>query len=522
MQMKPMRMALHTSVAYALFAALWILLSDRALVALVSDPHAIGRLSIYKGWAFVAVTGFLLYGTLRNQFQRWQREVSERKQAEESLRTSQLRLSEAMDMARLAYWEADGTTGVFMFNDALYDLIGTSAVREGGYTMPIEQYFRKFVHPDDLSMVHRFVEGIRSSDSDRPDDFDARLVRVDGEVRHILTRLRVLRGPAGQNTKIFGINQDITERKKTEESLRESESRFRGAFEASGIGMVLVALDGRWLKVNQSFCDMVGYSEQELLAKTFQDLTHPDDLKNDLEYVQRLIDDQIPYYRLEKRYYHRDGYIVWGALSVSLVRDARGYPLYFVGQIEDITEKKLFEEKLQTMLVTDELTGLYNRKGFFELASEKLMLASERHVLFFADLDCMKWINDRLGHREGDAALATVARLLKDTFRESDIIGRIGGDEFSILVTGATEDEEEVLLARLHHNIERFNADRKPSIPVSLSIGFSHREPEDSRPLEALLAEADESMYEKKRCRRRIESEVFASPTGALAEYAGF
>ena len=73
----------------------------------------------------------------------------------------------------------------------------------------------------------------------------------------------------------------------------------------------------------------------------------------------KLIDDQIPYYRLEKRYYHRDGYIVWGALSVSLVRDARGYPLYFVGQIEDITEKKLLEEKVHTMSITDELTGLY-------------------------------------------------------------------------------------------------------------------------------------------------------------------
>ena len=115
-----------------------------------------------------------------------------------------------------------------------------------------------------------------------------------------------------------------------------------------------------------------------------------------------------------------------------------------------------------------------------------------------------------------------MARLLKDTFRESDIIGRIGGDEFAILVTGATETEEEVLLARLQHNIEKFNADHKPSIPISLSIGFSRREPEDPRQLEALLAEADESMYEKKRCRRRMEGEGLASPAGALAEYAGF
>jgi diguanylate cyclase (GGDEF)-like protein/PAS domain S-box-containing protein len=407
-----------------------------------------------------------------------------------------------MDIARLAYWEADGTTETFTFNDAFYDLIGTTAEREGGYTVEAKQYFKKFVHPDDLSKVHRYVEGLRANtDSDRSDDFDARIVRGDGEVRHILTRLRVFRGPAGQGTKLFGINQDITDRKKTEEALKESETRFRGAFEASGIGMVLVSLDHRWLKVNQSFCDMIGYSEEELLAKTFENITHPDDLKHDLEYVQRLIDDQIPYYRLEKRYYHRDGYIVWGALSVSLVRDARGYPLYFVGQIEDITEKKLLEEKLQTRLITDELTGLYNRRGFFELASERLRPASEnknRHVLFFANLDHVKWINDTLGHQDGDAALATVARLLKDTFQESDIIGRLGGVEFAVLASAAAEDEEDALLARLHHNIEKFNSDHTAGFPISLSIGCACHEPEDPRQLETLLAEADESLYEKK------------------------
>ncbi len=681
MHMKPMRMALRTSLGYALFAALWILLSDRALVALVSDPQVVGTLSTYKGWAFVAVTGFLLYGTLRTQLQRWQWEVStrirtkealreseekyrslfddspvalleldgsgpkayvdalghagvtdlrayfdehpeeerqcasslriidvnrafidscgskdkellllslekmfavdegfqrtfrhilvaigegrttyeceilklagndkkvyeytkwsvpagyeethsrvlifvmditKRKQAEESLRTSQLRLSEAMALARLAYWEADGTTGVFTFNDAFYDLIGTNAEREGGYTMGMEQYFRKFVHPEDLSTVYHFVEGVRAdADLNRSYDIEARIIRGDGEVRHILVRLTVSRDPAGQSVKLFGINQDVTDRKKAEEALKESESRFRGSFEASGIGMVIVALDGRWLKVNQSFCDMVGYSEEELLAKTFHDITHPDDLKNDLEYVQRLIDEQIPNYRLEKRYYHRDGYIVWGALSVSLVRDARGYPLYFVGQIEDITENKLFDEKLQTMVITDELTGLHNRKGFFELASEQLRLASERHTLLTVNLDHVKWINDTLGHREGDAALVTVARLLKDTFREPGIVGRLGGVEFAVLAPGVTEADQKVLLARLQHNIERFSRDHVPSFPITLGIGCAHCEPGKRCQLEALLAEADDSMYKKKWWKQAKGGEGLTSPKCTSAQ----
>ena len=313
---------------------------------------------------------------------------------------------------------------------------------------------------------------------------------------------------AGKN-RFVATFDNITDRKKTEEALRESESCFKGALEASGVGIALVTLDGCWLKMNQSLCLMLGYSEQELLTKTLQDITHPDDLETDLEYVKRLIDDQIPYYRLEKRYYHRDGYVVWGALSVSLVRDARGYPLYFVGQIEDITENKLLEEKLQTMSITDELTGLYNRRGFFELASEQLRLASrnkEGHVLLFADLDHLKWINDTFGHQEGDAALAAAARLLKDTFRESDIIGRIGGDEFAILAMGATEAEREVLLARLQLSIERFNTDHTSALPISISIGFTRYEPENPCQLEALLTEADESMYERKRRRQGIRS----------------
>ena len=500
MQMKPMRMALRTSAGYGLFAALWILLSDRALVALVSDPHTIGRLSIYKGWAFVAVTGLLLYGTLRTQFQRWQQEVSARARVEESLRTSQLRLSEAMDMARLAYWEADGTTGVFTFNDAFYDLIGTTADREGGYTMAVDQYFRKFAHPDDLSMVHHFAEGLRSSDSHRFDDLDARIIRTDGEVRHILTRLRVLRGPAGQNTKIFGINQDITDRKKTEEALKESEGRFRGAFEASATGMALVGLDGRMLKVNQSLCESVGYSENEFLTKTFRDVTHPDDLEKDREHVRRLIRDEIPHYHIEKRYFHRDGYLLWVLLSVSMVRDARGYPLYFVCQIEDITERKLLEEKLRAALITDELTGLYNRRGFFERSDEALWSAPRRGeiaLLFLVKLDDMKRINDTVGHKAGDAVITDVGRMLQETFREKGVIGRIGGVEFAVLATG-TEKTVNHLIAHVEDAASTFEKSDGRTCSASLSVGTALSRPNEARSLEELIARANETMMGEK------------------------
>lgn len=128
--------------------------------------------------------------------------------------------------------------------------------------------------------------------------------------------------------------------------LATSEERFRHAFDFAGIGMALVALDGRWLRVNKSLCEIVGYTEAELLQKTFQDITHPEDLAADLALVRELIDGRRRFYQLEKRYLHRDGHAVWIRLTASLMRDAAGAPLHGIAQIEDITERKCLEENL--------------------------------------------------------------------------------------------------------------------------------------------------------------------------------
>jgi PAS domain S-box-containing protein len=125
-----------------------------------------------------------------------------------------------------------------------------------------------------------------------------------------------------------------------------SEERFRHAFEFAGIGMALVGLDGRWVRVNKSLCEIVGYTEAELLQKTFQDITHPEDLEADLALARELSAGRRRFYQLEKRYLHRAGHSVWIRLTGSLVRDAAGTPLHFVAQIEDITERKQLEEKL--------------------------------------------------------------------------------------------------------------------------------------------------------------------------------
>ncbi|HKP03246.1 MAG TPA: PAS domain S-box protein [Chthoniobacterales bacterium] len=121
---------------------------------------------------------------------------------------------------------------------------------------------------------------------------------------------------------------------------------FQNAFEHAAIGMALVAPDGKWLRVNRSICEITGYSEEELLQRTFQDITHPDDLDLDLANVKKMLAGKIDAYQMEKRYFHKRGAIVWVLLSVSLARDDKGKPRFFISQIQDITSRKESERQL--------------------------------------------------------------------------------------------------------------------------------------------------------------------------------
>jgi len=156
---------------------------------------------------------------------------------------------------------------------------------------------------------------------------------------------------------IAGQVAQIIERKQAEEALQESEQRFSSAFEYAPIGIALVALDGHWLKINRALCELTGYTESELLQRTFQDITHPDDLEVDLNYVNRMLAGEIQSYQIEKRYIHKVGQIVWVLLSVSLVLGKDNVPLYFIAQIQDVTQRKQTEVEISRQL--SELEALY-------------------------------------------------------------------------------------------------------------------------------------------------------------------
>jgi PAS domain S-box-containing protein len=144
------------------------------------------------------------------------------------------------------------------------------------------------------------------------------------------------------------LQKQLFQREQVERALRASEVRFRSAFEYAAIGMALVKPDGHWLRVNRALCDIVGYSNQELLTTDFQTITHPDDLTTDLDCVYQLLNDEIQTYQMEKRYIHKHGQIVWVLLSVSLVRDEQNQPLYFISQIQNISDRKQAEASLRS------------------------------------------------------------------------------------------------------------------------------------------------------------------------------
>ena len=154
-------------------------------------------------------------------------------------------------------------------------------------------------------------------------------------------------GADGAVELVAGSTRDITERKRVEHELRESERLFSTAFEYAPIAVALVSLDGRWLRVNRALCELFGYTEAELLTGSFSDVTHPDDLRASWEHMRRMVAGELPSSQLEKRYVARSGNVIDGVLSISLVRDADGLPRYFVGQIEDVTERKRAEDELR-------------------------------------------------------------------------------------------------------------------------------------------------------------------------------
>ncbi|MCX7709428.1 MAG: GGDEF domain-containing response regulator [Clostridia bacterium] len=191
-------------------------------------------------------------------------------------------------------------------------------------------------------------------------------------------------------------------------------------------------------------------------------------------------------------------YLVKEAISRNLLVKSISYAI----------ERSHLQMELMAMAHIDELTKLYNRRGFLAMARQQQKIATRTHrgtQLYFIDLDKMKEINDNFGHKEGDLALIETAKILKKTFRESDIVARLGGDEFVVLAIEINEDFSDTIIRRIHENVAEFNASSSSLFNLSLSIGVAHIPPDSTATIEELLVKADSSMYENKRKKKQKE-----------------
>ncbi len=303
---------------------------------------------------------------------------------------------------------------------------------------------------------------------------------------------------------------EILEKQST--ALAESEERFRSAFNYAPIGIALVSPNGVWLKVNHALCEILGYTEEEFLTRDFQSMLFTEDLGNTLIKIHELLSGKVPSCQMEQRYLHKDGKTVWASWSVSTTSHSTSERPNLIFQIQDITDKKLAEEKLQYEATHDALTGLPNRARFMSKLEQALRKAHDSRdyqvSVLFIDLDRFKVINDSLGHLIGDQLLIGIAERLRECLRPSDMVARLGGDEFTILVEGKYEGKEVIRIA------ERIQ--EKFLIPFDLSghevyssasIGIlnateNHLFPED------LMRDADTAMYQAKRA-GKARHEVF-------------
>ncbi|MDX8550278.1 PAS domain S-box protein [Methanospirillum hungatei] len=171
-------------------------------------------------------------------------------------------------------------------------------------------------------------------------DFPLEIRHKNGKSTPILFNASVYRNEKGDIVGILAAARDISDKNRIQEALRESEARFMSAFDNAPIGMALVSQNGQILKVNQTLCKILGYSKDELLLMQYQHITHPDDLNNDFRCIEAMIKGEIDSFQFKKRYYHKNGHLIWAELSISHVKDSKGNINYFIAQVQEITKKK--------------------------------------------------------------------------------------------------------------------------------------------------------------------------------------
>ena len=298
------------------------------------------------------------------------RDVTERMLLEEDHRSSKASLALAMDMAVLVKWELDLATWIYTFDDQFYAFYGTTAAREGGFRMPVAVYAREFVHPDEVKLVADGVEKVVSTGSEFVGRLEHRIVRRDGAIRHISVRYDVIRNASGQPIKIFGVNQDITERKRSEDELRKSAAWLAALKDRSPVGILVADLNRMILDTNPAFCELFGYAPEELLGVSSRIIHVSAESSHEFGVRFYSLIRSGRQIRAEYRFRRKNGEIFWADIAGQAIVPgdlAEGT----IWMLTDITDRKQEEEREQ--IIHHRQQAVLRLSAMQEVTSQEVM-----------------------------------------------------------------------------------------------------------------------------------------------------
>lgn len=412
-------------------------------------------------------------------------DITERKVVEEKYRTILEKIQEG-------YFEVDLAGNFTFFNDSVCRVLGYS--REELTGMNNQQYT-----PDKESAKKVFQAYNYVYQTGNPlKEVGWHVTRKDGTIIYIEGSISLLKDSSGKPIGFRGVTHDVTERKRAEEALRESEEKYRSILENIQEAYFEVDLAGNFIFFNDSLCRITGCSKEELSGANYKRFSDKENMQKVFNAFHKVYKTGGPTEGFDWLIIRNDGSKRYIEASISLKKDFLGKPVGFKGVIRDITERKRIEQELNHMATHDVLTGLPNRLMFSQLLDHAIQSAHRNNkqlAVFFIDLDRFKIINDSLGHEAGDILLKEMAIRFKQSLRTVDVVGRLGGDEFIILVEDFTDLKQlETLAHKILGTVIQPMTIRGEECRVTASIGISVY-PKDGQDEQSLIKNADIAMY---------------------------
>lgn len=430
------------------------------------------------------------------------RDITKRKHAEQALQAEKEKAQQYFDVAEVLMIVIDANFKISLINRKGAEILGYEKEKLIG-----KDWFQMCIPGKNRKSLQSVFKKILSGDKHLFLYYENPVVTKGGREKTILWRNSLIKDKDGRITGVLSSGSDISIRKEIEDALYESEEKFRVISATARDGIVMIDDRGHVEYWNKAAEEIFEYPTEEITGKDLHRVLAP-------KRYHKAYRKGIARFRshgqgnaigktLELHAVKKSGKEIPVELSLSAVHLKNRW--HAVGIIRDITRRKQLEGQLQYLAVRDELTGLYNRRGFIDIAEQQIKLSRRTKnyaAVTFIDLDGMKQINDEFGHSEGDRALGDMANILKDTFRDSDIIGRLGGDEFVVLMIRSSDFDIRIPLSRLHKNIEEFNAARQRPYELSISTGTALYDPTTKASVDELLNRADELMYRQKQLKK--------------------